>query len=101
MRQTLALEAKLERDRLRDERKARSTPPSPHEVETARRKHQIRTVVGRLIWDEAEPEHIDDLIEALDERIEEEAGRDTFALIRVEKHIANLRRIRRRRSGRG
>ena len=91
VRQTLALEAKLERDRARQDREVRAEAARQHENGVARRKHQVRMAVERSVWNEAEGAEAERLLDELDDILEEEALSDAFAEGPVEAHVARLR----------
>src|SRR5258706_4005471 len=77
LRQTLALKAKLKRER---EQGARDAPPAkPGGVAVARRIRELRTAVTRVIWSEAEAaESADYFEEELGDLITRESLTDSF-----------------------
>jgi hypothetical protein len=57
------------------------------------RRKQIRTVLGRIIEQAAEPRAVPRLTQQLRERLEEEKLFETFADGPVEAHIARIRKL--------
>jgi hypothetical protein len=84
VRLTLALEVRLERERLQGARE--TCKDTARAAET--RKEQVRYALGRAIPAESESEHLWD---ALEERLDEEALYDAFLEGPVETCIARLR----------
>jgi hypothetical protein len=91
VRQTLALEAKLERDRARLEREVRAEAVRDHGHAVLRRRNQVRVAVERLVWTEAEGLEAERLIDELDDILEEEVLSDGFLAEPVEAHIERIR----------
>jgi hypothetical protein len=91
VRQTLALEAKLERERLRLEREARAEAMRDRGPAVLRRRNQVRLAVERLVWTEAEGLEAERLIDELDDILEEEVLSDDFLAEPVEAHIERIR----------
>jgi hypothetical protein len=91
LRQTLALEAKLERERLRLEREARAEAMRDHGHAVLRRRSQLRLAMERLVWTEAEGLEAERLIDELDDILEEEVLSDGFLAEPVEAHIERIR----------
>ena len=91
VRQTLALEAKLERDRARNDVEVRAEAARRRDNDVTRRKHQVRMAVERLVWNEAEGAEAERLLDEFDDILEEEALSDAFTEGPVEAHIARLR----------
>jgi hypothetical protein len=86
LRQTLALKAKLKRDR---EAAPKTAPPSTGPVAVARRVRELREAVCRVIWNEAEePDHATFMEEALEELIADEMRRDGFCAEPLDDHVA-------------
>jgi hypothetical protein len=84
LRQTLALKAKLKRDR-----EAGVKPVAPGGLAVARRVRQVRHAVGRLIWTEAEsPDTATEFEEALDDLIEVEMLGDRFCAEDLDDQVA-------------
>ncbi|MDB5464903.1 MAG: hypothetical protein JWP23_3292 [Phenylobacterium sp.] len=96
VRQTLALEAKLERDQRREAREDREAGEGQPErrlrdqVRIKRRKTDVREALQQVIWDEAEGEESDDLLDLLDDHLEVAARSDDFGLDPLDHHIARL-----------
>jgi hypothetical protein len=94
LRQTLALKAKLKRDR--EDAAARPAPPAkpPGGVAVARRMRELRAAVARVIWNEAEraeaPDFADYVGEALDDLITAEMLSDRFCDETLEDHVAQV-----------
>lgn len=92
VRQSMALEARLKRDLMRDDREARAEAVQAAEALVRTRKAQVRAAVERLIWTEAEnDEEAERLIDQLGEHLDEAALHQGFADDPVEVHIARLR----------
>jgi len=91
VRQALALEARLQRDRQRAGREARAEVERDGAARAERRKAQVRIAVKRCIGYEHSGFDADNLLDDLDERLEEDAlhgilaGEDD-----IEVHIARL-----------
>lgn len=92
VRQTLALEARLERDRARQDREDRAEAARRREARIGRRKAEVRAALERLIWTEAEGEEAEDLLCELDELLERDALTGGFAEAPLETCIARLHR---------
>jgi len=91
VRQTLALEAKLERDRQTVERETREVAKRAEAVRVDRRRAQVKLAVERCVWSEADGDEADTLLADLDDRLERDALSDAFAGDDpVEAHIARL-----------
>ena len=91
VRQTLALEAKLERDRQTAERESRESATRAEAVRVARRKAQVKLAVERCVWSEADGDEAETLLNDLDDRLERDTLSDAFAGDDpVEAHIARL-----------
>jgi len=88
VRLCLALELRLQRERLQGAREDRAEVR--HAVE--RRKSQVRTALTRDIYDESEAGDVEALLDELDERLDEEAIFDAFAEGPVEACIARIRK---------
>jgi hypothetical protein len=90
LRQTLALKAKLKRDR---ETAAKEAPARrPGGVAVARRIGELQTAVRRVIWSEAErleePDFAQFLEQGLEEGIRDELWTDSFCDETLDDHIA-------------
>jgi hypothetical protein len=91
VRQTLALDAKLERDRQRQDREDRIDAVRAHKARADRRKAQVRAAVERCIWNEAEGSEAEHLLSDLDDYLDADDLTDTFAGgDPIEAHIARL-----------
>ena len=91
VRQTLALEARLDRDRLRQDREARADTERAKTTRAKRRKAQVKAAVERCIWSEVEGDEAERLVDELDDRLEEDALSDMFAgEDPIEAHIARI-----------
>jgi hypothetical protein len=91
VRQTLALEAKLERDRQTAEREHREGARRAEAFRVARRKAQVKLAVERCVWAEADGDEAETLLADLDDRLERDALADAFAGDDpVDDHIARL-----------
>jgi hypothetical protein len=92
VRQTLALEAKLERDRARRDLEVRAEADRGRQEAAERRKRQVRIAVERTIWAERESyDEAERLIDELDDILTEEALSDEFLAGPVEAHIERIR----------
>jgi hypothetical protein len=94
VRQSIALEAKLERDRARDAREAADDRARTAEDRTARRKREAKLAVRQAVWRQAgrnlQAEH---LMKDLDDTIELEACKDEFIDDPVEAVVERLCRL--------
>ncbi|HEY3948764.1 hypothetical protein [Phenylobacterium sp.] len=93
LRQTLALKAKLKRDREAAAREAASSqaPPPRGPVARARRLRDLRQAVTRVIWDEAEsPDHAADLTDTLDALLAEAVLDGRFCFEALDDHVARI-----------
>ncbi len=95
LRQTLALKARLRREReaaakyaLKDAPKDAPTPPGG--VAVARRLRELRQAVTRVIWNEAEREDAPFYEEALDDLVAGECLRDSFCVETLDDHVARI-----------
>jgi hypothetical protein len=91
VRQTVALEARLERDRQRLAREARSDLQRETRARVQQRKAQLGAAVRREIWTEAEGEEAERLLDDLDDWLDEESLADGFAVAPIEAHIERIR----------
>jgi len=88
LRQTLALKAKLKRER---EASAKDAPPvKPSGVAVARRIRDLRQAVTRIIWSEVERDETPDYEEALEELITDELRLDSFIAEPLDDHVARV-----------
>jgi hypothetical protein len=89
LRQTLALKAKLKRDREAAARDAPRRPPGG--VALARRVREVRAAVIRVIWNETESaDDATDLEEALDDALTLDMLRDGFCDEPLDDHVARI-----------
>ena len=89
LRQTLALKAKLKRDR---ETAAKDAPTrAPGGVAVARRIRELRTAVGRVIWAEAESADYGTMMEeAFEDVLTREMLTDAFCAEPLDDHVARI-----------
>ena len=89
LRQTLALKAKLKRDR---EAAAKGVSPRPPGgVALARRVREVRQAVTRVIWNETESaDDATDMEEALDDVLTRDMLSDDFCDEPLDDHVARL-----------
>jgi hypothetical protein len=92
VRQTLALEARLVRDALRQDREDQAAAQDAVVARKTRRSAQVKATVERLIWMEHEKdgEDADHLVECLGELLGEDILHDDFDTEPLEAHIAQL-----------
>jgi hypothetical protein len=91
VRQTLALEARLERDRQRAGREDRAEAEHHRTAHAERRKAQVKIAVKRCVRYEHAGFDAENLLGELDERLEEDALHDLFAgEDDIDVHIARL-----------
>ena len=90
VRQTVALQAKVGRERRREGRDQAAEIKRADETRASRRQSQVRTAVERLIWTEAEDDEAERLIDELDDLISEEALYEGFGQEPVAAHIARI-----------
>jgi hypothetical protein len=94
VRQSLALEAKLNRDAQREAREQHELEARETEARRAARKTQLRKGVERLIWDEVEePEVADAMLRDAPHFVEREAESEAFLDEPVEAQIARIREV--------
>lgn len=93
VRQSLALEAKLLRDSLRDAREERDRQVRETELRKAARKAELKKRVCALVWTETELPEIGRLmVDEAPHHIEREAESETFLDEPVEAQIARIRK---------
>ncbi len=91
LRQSMALEARLRRDRDAARREAQAELVVADEKRRKHRRAQVEAAVGRLIWTEAESEQIaEGLMGELDDLLNEELLTEAFGEEPLETHIARL-----------
>jgi hypothetical protein len=94
VRQSLALEAKLQREAVRDARDQRETEARETEVRRAARKAQLKKRVEQLIWDEVEEAEVaGDMARDVADFVEREAESESFLDEPVEAQIARIREV--------
>jgi hypothetical protein len=91
VRQTLALEAKLERDRARQDREDRADAAREHTTRIHRRRTQVRLAVERAIWTEAEGDEAERLVDDLDDLLDERVLDDDFDATPLDAQIDRIR----------
>lgn len=91
VRQSLALEARLDRDLRRHSRDDREEAEREAAARVKQRKAQLRKAVERAIWDEVEGEEAECLVYDLDDLLQLEAASEEFTLAPVAAQIARLR----------
>jgi len=92
VRQTLALEARLVRERRRDAIEDGKIAAEARRARVGARKSQANAALSRLIWREAERGEIGELLVELKQRLDEEALDEAFADGPVEALIARIRK---------
>ncbi|HEY0435649.1 MAG TPA: hypothetical protein VGC92_03360 [Phenylobacterium sp.] len=91
VRQTIALEMKLERDRKALEREDSKHAAGERQARVARRRLRLRTAVGRMAWSEVETDEAENLCDHLDDLLAEDALEEGFADVPFEDQVARLR----------
>jgi len=91
LRQTLALEARLERERRQGVRDAADLAARETLERVQQRRRQVRTALAPLIWDEAEGEEAEALFEDLEARLMAGGEDDGFADLPLDACIARIR----------
>jgi phosphoglycolate phosphatase-like HAD superfamily hydrolase len=91
VRQTLALQSRLERDRQRAEREDRADVQRAETARAERRRAQVKFAVERCVFSEADGSEAERLLDELDDRLEEDTLSDAFAGDDpIEAHIARI-----------
>jgi hypothetical protein len=96
VRQSIALQAKLETDRQRGERQEQALAPPREPTPAERKQARVRRAVERLVWDEydrddeGEEETAFSLLDDLNDRLGELAEADDFLAADVDALIAEL-----------
>jgi hypothetical protein len=90
VRQSIALETKLDRERRQQDHDDRREAARRNEASAMRRKAQVRLAVERVIWTEAEGLEAERLFDELDDMLEEGALSDGFLDGPVETLIARI-----------
>ena len=89
LRQTLALKAKLKRDREAAAKDQPTRPPGG--VAIARRVREVRQAVLRVIWNEAESaDHGTDMEDAFEDVLVREMLGDSFCAEPLDDHVARI-----------
>lgn len=91
LRQTLALEARLERERTRAIIEAARLAEEERRTRRSDRRGQVKAVLSQLIWTEAERWETSDLLAELERRVEAHCLDEAFIAAPVEAVIARLR----------
>jgi hypothetical protein len=90
LRQTLALKAKLKRDREAAAREP-AAKARPGGVAVARRLRELRQALARIVWDEAEDaDHATDLEEEAQDLVTREMLGGAFCAEPLDDHVARL-----------
>jgi hypothetical protein len=90
LRQTLALKAKLKRDREAAAREP-AAKARPGGVAVARRLRELRQALARIVWDEAEDaDHATDLEEEAQDLVTREMLGEAFCAEPLDDHVARL-----------
>ena len=93
VRQSLALEARLDRDRrveARDALRNRDGYEPGEQAAAARRKDELRAAMEPRIWNEREGEERDYLLDLLEDRLDHFGRKPGFADPPLDVHIADL-----------
>jgi len=91
VRQTLALEAKFERDRKTAERADDDVAKRAKAIHVARRRAQVKLAVERCVWAEADGSEAENLVADLDDILELDALSGVFAGDDdIEAHVARV-----------
>ncbi len=90
VRQTLALEAKLERDRQRDLVEETARAAASDKVARTRRYDQVRAAVARLTWTEQDPDEVESINHTAVELLDEDILSDTFLTEPLDAHIERI-----------
>jgi hypothetical protein len=91
VRQTYALEAKLERDCKAAAREAAKSEAQDKIIRAHERRRQVRKAISPLLWTEGEEEESEALLDALDACLSEASQDDDFLDIPLEACIARIR----------
>jgi hypothetical protein len=90
VRQTLALEAKLQRDRQRQDREDRAETVRAEDARRQRRKAQVHAAVERCVWNEADGSEAERLLDDLDDWLDAELLSDDLPDETLDAHIARI-----------
>jgi len=91
VRQTIALEMKLERGRKTLDREDGKHAAGARDARISQRRRRLRAVVQRMVWNEAESDEAESLVDHLDDLLEEDALDDAFADTAFDDQVARLR----------
>jgi hypothetical protein len=91
VRQTLALEVRIERDLARAEREARLDLQAGRERAVTVRKARVKAAVESLAWTEAEPDEAHRILDALDVLLADDSADPAFLDGEIDSYIARLR----------
>ncbi len=89
-RQTLALKARLERDRRRLGQEDQADATRTRETSVGLRKAQVKSAVERAVWDEYEADEAEAILDRLDDHLAEACLYEDFCDDPVETHIAQV-----------
>ncbi|THD81151.1 MAG: hypothetical protein E7812_05470 [Phenylobacterium sp.] len=90
VRQTIALKEKLARERRRQDKDDAVETRRDDQRRLDRRKAQVKAAVERLIWTEHETDDAEPLLDALDDRLDEDMLYDDVLAEDVDTHIARI-----------
>ncbi|MDB5495951.1 MAG: hypothetical protein JWP86_3288 [Phenylobacterium sp.] len=90
VRQTLALEARLQRDAQRQALEDRAEVRQDAERRVAKRRARVRATLERLIWTEHEDAEAEVLVDNLEMLLDEEELSDGFTADPLDAHIARI-----------
>ena len=90
VRQTLALDAKLDRDRQRQDREDRIDAVRAHQARRDRRRDQVRAAVERCVWNEADGSEAERLLADLDDYLDADDLTDHLPDETLDAHIARI-----------
>ena len=93
VRQSLALQARLERDRARDLAQVREAAERDRAASREARKGQVRAAVQRLAWTEKPDWNLFTTRERLDLVLDAEAGADEFLDVAIEELVDRIARV--------
>jgi hypothetical protein len=91
VRQTIALEMRLQRDRKALDREDGAHAAGAREASVKQRRERLRTVVHRMVWAEGEKDEAEALDDQLDQLLAEDVLDEAFADNPFEDQVARLR----------
>ena len=91
VRQTIALEMKLERDRKTLDREDSKHAAGAREAQVKQRRQRLRATVQRMVWTEIESDEAEALVDHLDDLLAEDALDEAFADSDFDDQVARLR----------